>query len=152
MKKNIIILLILALILPMGCSINKDTKKDIGVEGELVDISVEVSAEDNIIIERSEILSDYVVELYGIDDTGTIIFNDIALVAVVMAYDAELTEDTKELIKKIVMEKDSEIKTVIVSEDEKTFNNVVDIIIDLMHGITYDSQVGKISKLIEKAK
>lgn len=141
----------MVLILQVGCFANKDTERNIVVQDELVNIPVEVSANDSIIIERSEILSDYVVELYGIDDTGTIIFNDTALVAVVMAYDAELTKDTEELIQNIVMEKDGEINKVIVSEDEKIFNNVIDIIIDLMQGVPYDSQLDKISKLLEKA-
>lgn len=141
----------MVLILQVGCFANKDTERNIVVQDELVNIPVEVPANDSIIIERSEILSDYVVELYGIDDTGTIIFNDTALVAVVMAYDAELTKDTEELIQNIVMEKDGEINKVIVSEDEKIFNNVIDIIIDLMQGVPYDSQLDKISKLLEKA-
>lgn len=150
MKKILIILLICVLSLQIGCIMKEDSEENVVVEDELIDTPIEVSAEDNIIIERSETLSDYVVELFGIDDTGTIIFNDTALVAVVMAYDVELTEDTEELIENIVMEKDADIKEVIVSEDENVFNDIVDIIGDLMKGNSYDSQVDKISKLIEK--
>lgn len=108
--------------------------------------------EDRAIIDRSETLSDHVVELFGIDDAATIILNDIALVSVIMAYDSEFNDDTKNLIKETVLESDNEIKEVIISNDEKTFFQIVDIITDLMNGNSYDNYVNEISKLIEKSK
>lgn len=150
MKK--IIILLLVLILQSACSINRDNEKDIVKQGELEDPILEVSVEDKIIIERSEILSDYIVELFGIDDAGTIILNDTALVSLVMSRDSELTEDTKELIKNIIIKEDKEIKNVVISEDEKVFNDIIDIMLDLIQGSSYDSQVKRISKLIEKTK
>ena len=114
--------------------------------------TIEVSMEDKVIIDRSENLSDYVVELFGIDDAATIILNDTALVSVIMAYDSELNDDTENLIKDLVLEKDSEIKEVIVSNDEKTFFQIIEIITDLMNGTSYDRYVNEISKLIEKNK
>ncbi len=150
MKK--IIILLLVLILQSACSINRDNEKDIVKQGELEDPILEVSVEDKIIIERSEILSDYIVELFGIDDAGTIILNDTALVSLVMSRDSELTEDTKELIKNIIIKEDKEIKNVVISEDEKVFKDIIDIMLDLIQGSSYDSQVKRISKLIEKTK
>lgn len=150
MKK--IIILLLVLILQSACSINRDNEKDIVKQGELEDSILEVSVEDKIIIERSEILSDYIVELFGVDDAGTIILNDTALVSLVMSRDSELTEDTKELIKNIIIKEDKEINNVVISEDEKVFNDIIDIMLDLIQGSSYDSQVKRISKLIEKTK
>ncbi|WP_353094089.1 YhcN/YlaJ family sporulation lipoprotein [Tissierella praeacuta] len=150
MKKNILFVIVLTLILQIGC---KTVKNDeiVKVE-EPNDVAVEVSMEDKVIIDRSENLADYVVELFGVDDAATIIFNDTALVSVVMAYDTSFTEDTKELISSLVMEKDTGIKKVFVSNDEKTFFKTVEIISRLMNGSSYDSQVSEISKMIEKSK
>lgn len=148
MKRYILLVMVLVLILQTGCK--TDIEEEIVVEEDLNSISVEVAAEDRMIIDRSENLSDYVVELFGIDDAATIIFNDTALVTVVMAYDKELTEETRELIHDIILEKDIEIKQVLISNDEKTFFQIIEIMSKLMNGSPYDSQVGEISKMIEK--
>lgn len=148
MKRYLLLIMILVLILQIGCK--ADIDKEIVKEEDLNPISVEVAAEDRIIIDRSENLSDYVVELFGIDDAATIIFNDIALISVVMAYDKELTEETKELIHDIILEKDMEIKQVLISNDEKTFFQVIEIMSKLMNGSPYDSHVGEINKMIDK--
>lgn len=140
--------MILVLLLQIGCK--ADIDKKIVEQEDLDSISVEVAAEDKVIIDRSENLSDYVVELFGIDDAATIIFNDTALISVVMAYDKELTEETKQLINDIVLEKDMEIKQVLVSNDEKTFFQVIEIIGKLMNGSPYDNHVGEVSKMIDK--
>lgn len=148
MKKCLLLIMILVLLLQIGCK--ADIDKKIVEQEDLDSISVEVAAEDKVIIDRSENLSDYVVELFGIDDAATIIFNDTALISVVMAYDKELTEETKQLINDIVLEKDMEIKQVLVSNDEKTFFQVIEIIGKLMNGSPYDNHVGEVSKMIDK--
>src|SRR5690606_2969982 len=140
----------LTLLLQIGCTSNQ--KEEIPMVEEPDNTTIEVSMEDKVIIDRSENLSDYVVELFGIDDAATIILNDTALVSVIMAYDSELNDDTENLIKDLVLEKDSEIKEVIVSNDEKTFFQIIEIITDLMNGTSYDRYVNEISKLIEKNK
>lgn len=147
MKRYLLLIMVLILILQIGCK--ADIDKEIVVE-DLNSISVEVAADDRIIIDRSENLSDYVVELFGIDDAATIIFNDTALISVVMAYDKELTEETIELINDIILEKDKEIKQVLISNDEKTFFQVIEIMGKLMNGSPYDNHVGEISKIMEK--
>lgn len=138
------------MIFQIGCGRSFE-KQEITEVQEPDNIAVEVAADDRIIIERSEDIADYVVELFGIDDAATIIFNDTALVCVIMAYDTDLTQDTKELIKDLVLEKDTALKEVLISNDEKTFFRVVEVVSSLMNGSPYDSHVGEISKLIEKA-
>lgn len=150
LKRYLLFILVLMLFLQVGCQAKLD-EENVQVE-EPEDISINVSAEDKVIINRSENLADCVVELFGIDDAATIIFNDTALVSVIMAYDTALTEDTKELINDLVMEKDTDIKEVLISNDEKTFFQIVDIIGSLMNGSSYDNHVGEISKMIEKNK
>ncbi|WMM23368.1 YhcN/YlaJ family sporulation lipoprotein [Tissierella sp. MB52-C2] len=150
MKRYLLFVLTLVLILQAGCRTKVD-KEIVEVE-EPERTSIEVAVEDKIIIDRSEDLSDYVVELFGVDDAATIIFNDIALVSVIMAQDSEFTEDTKQIINNLVLEKDEEISQVFISDDEKTFFQIVEIIGDLMNGSSYDKYVSQISKLVEKNK
>lgn len=149
MKKYLLFILVFSMIFGVSCKSNLD--REILDEEEPKDISIVVSGEDKEIIERSENVSDYVVELFGIDDAATIIFNETALVSVVMAYDTNLTDETKELIRDLVMEKDPKIKEVLISNDEKTFFQVVEVIGKLMNGSPYDNHVIEITKMIEKA-
>ncbi len=148
LKRYLLFVLVLSLIFQIGCKTTKNNE----MVNEPDDTVVEVSMEDKVIIDRSENLADYVVELFGIDDAATIIFNDTALVSVVMAYDTSFTTDTKDLISSLVMEKDTGIKEVLVSNDEKTFFQIVEIISSLMNGSSYDNHVGEISRMIEKNK
>jgi hypothetical protein len=150
LKRYLLFVLALVLTLQVGCRTKVD-KEIVEVE-EPERTSIEVAVEDKIIIDRSEDLSDYVVELFGVDDAATIIFNDIALVSVIMAQDSEFTEDTKQIINNLVLEKDEEISQVFISDDEKTFFQIVEIIGDLMNGSSYDKHVSQISKLVEKNK
>lgn len=148
MKKTILTMMILLVSLQIGCK--SELEREIVEIAEPQDVSIEVTSEDKIIIGRSEDISDYIVELFGVDDAAAIIFNDTALIGVVMAYDSELTDDTRELVSDIVMEKDTAIKQVSISSDEKIFNEIVHIINDLMNGKSYDNYVSSISKMIEK--
>ena len=148
MKKIILLMLALSACLQIACT--NDYGKEVVEVPQTEETSIEVGSEDRIIINRSEDLSNYVVELFGIDDVATIIFNDTALVGVVTSYDNELTDDLKSLINDLVLEKDSEIKNVSISHDEKVFNEIVNIVNDLMNGKSYDNYVASISKMIEK--
>lgn len=149
LKKYFLLILVLSLVLQIGCRSTKD--KEIAELDETKDNLIQVSVEDKAIIDRSENLADYVVELFGIDDAAVIIFNDTALVSVIMAYDTELTQETRDLIKELVLEKDTAIKEVLISSDEKTFFQVVEVIGKLMNGSPYDNHVGEITKMIEKS-
>ncbi len=148
MKRYLLLTIIFILLLQVACSSSKNQIPMV----EEPDNTIEVSGENRVIIDRSEALSDHIVELFGIDDAATIIFNDTALVSVVMAYDTEFNADTISLIRETVLENDSEIKEVVISNDEKTFFQIVDIITGLINGNPYDNYVNEISKLIEKNK
>lgn len=149
MKKYLLFILVLVMVFQVACTNNP--QQEITEIEEPDDVLIQVAAEDRLIIDRSEDLADYVVELFGVDDAATIIFNDTALVCVIMAYDTELTQETRSIIEDLVLEKDSAIKEVIVSDNEKTFFQVVEVISSLMNGSPYDEHVDEISKLIEKA-
>jgi uncharacterized protein YcfL len=144
LKKIILLIFTLTFVLQTGCGGNEEM-----AEEESQTIPLEVAGEDNSILERSETISDYVVELYGIDDASSIIFNQKALIAVAMSYDVELNDQTKDLIKSVIMEKDKDLVGVLVTDDEKIFSGVNDIVIDLMSGTPYDTQVDAINRLIE---
>ena len=150
MKKIILLAISLLIPLQIGCTI--DLEKEIAEVDEPEYISIEVGSEDKIILNRSEDLSDHIVELFGVDDTATIIFNDTALVGIVTAYDNELTDDLKSLINDLVLEKDLGIKEVLITDDKKTFNEIITLVNGLMSGKSYDNYVGKISKMVEKYK
>lgn len=150
MKKITLLIVSLLISLQIGCT--TDFEKEIREVDEPDYISIEVGSEDKIILNRSEDLSNHIVELFGVDDTATIIFNDTALVGIVTAYDNELTDDLKSLINDLVLEKDSGINEVLITDDKKTFNEIITIVNGLMSGKSYDSYVGKISKMVEKNK
>ena len=150
MKKITLLIVSLLISLQIGCT--TDFEKEIREVDEPDYISIEVGSEDEIILNRSEDLSNHIVELFGVDDTATIIFNDTALVGIVTAYDNELTDDLKSLINDLVLEKDSGINEVLITDDKKTFNEIITIVNGLMSGKSYDSYVGKISKMVEKNK
>lgn len=147
MKKYLVIMVVVALAFQVGCEPSMENQITLEEPEEAL---VEVSTEDKAIIDRSENLSDYIVELFGIDDTATIILNDTALVSVIMAYDKELTSDVKDLIRETVINMDTEIKEVLISGDEKVFFEIVDIVSSLMSGTPYDKHVGEIGKMMEK--
>ena len=149
MKKVILGFLVLSSIsLQIGCG--DGAGKEIVEVKEAENISIRVDSEDKTLLDRSEDLSDYIVELYGLDDVATIIFNDIALVGVVMARDSELTDEMQEVINELVLEKDKSIKEVLISDDENIFDEIIDIINGLMNGKSYDQYVRSISQMIEK--
>lgn len=148
MKKIILTGIILSLLVQIGCG--SDLSNDMVETDEAKNIAMKVGSEDKSVLDRSENLSDFIVELFGVDDVSTIILNDTAVVGVVMAYDSQLTDDTRELISGVVMENDLEIKQVVISDDDKIFNEIVYIINDLMNGKKYDNYVDSISKIIEK--
>jgi YhcN/YlaJ family sporulation lipoprotein len=149
-KKIALILIGVLLIVQVGCRANKNEDP---LEGrDINDSTVEVGAPDKAIIDRSESVSDLVVELFGVDNATCIIFNDIAVVGIKMAYDAELTDAMKETIINLVVENDSMIRQVVITENEKIFEQVENIIGGLMKGKPYDGYVTEITRIIEKIK
>ena len=144
MKHRIMIFIILILLLTTGCKANIG-KNEIGEDYE--DNTVTAAVEKDAIVERSEIISDTIVELFGIDDATTVIFNNSALVGVKTAYDQELTQDTKEIIESKVLNIDSDISEVLITNKERVFTEIDNIVIELLQGKSYDDLVDNISKI-----
>jgi len=110
----------------------------------------------NDILKASQLLMDYI-NKFGMDrEMGLFsmeVLNegyDNQLVAKCREQMNLLYEETKELINDIILEKDLEIKKVLISNDEKIFFQVVQIISNLMNGSPYDHHVDEISKMIDK--
>ena len=95
MKKKILVLSLSLCILLVGCT-TEDTVEE-SQENTVQDSSVPVGGGDNEVLERSETLSDIIVETYGIDDATTIILNDTAIIGVRISYDQELTDEIVEI-------------------------------------------------------
>lgn len=143
MKRRILFVLIFAMLLIPGCMKDNVDNKE---------LAITVGGEDRTIIERSELISDIVVELYGIDDATTVIFNDTALIGVKIAYDQKLTSEMKSTISNMVKEKDILISEVKVSQNNKIYSQIDSIITQLLNGSSYDSLVNQVSKLKDKIK
>lgn len=152
-KKNfgLKILLIVLIIgsVAVGCKANKDISKEDSDEDEM---SLNVGGKDYDIISRSENISNVVVDLYGIDNASSIIFNDMVAIAVEMAQDATLTDDVKEMIINAVLENDSMVRQVLITDNKKVFDQIEVIIQGLMNGESYDSHVKEINRIIDKLK
>lgn len=147
MKKNIILLSLVVLLILGGC---QNPQKNI-TEGELPqDNVIEVGGEDKEIINRSEDISDNVVDLFGIDDAVTIVFNDTAVVGVKLAYDKKIDEDIKNIVRDTVKVKDELIKEVKITDNKKLFSQINNIIEELLNGKSYDNYIVEINNIIEK--
>lgn len=105
---------------------------------------------DKELLNRSEEISDLVVELYGIDDVSTIVFNNHAYVALIMAFDNESTEDLHTTIISLVKEKFTSIEDVSVTNNPKVFKQIDNVVFNLLQGKSYDSQVKEINKIIKR--
>lgn len=153
-KMALLMIIVLGLTSLLGCDKNnimEEPEENI-VEAEEEDIDLLVSGKDHDLLIRSENVSNLVVDLYGIDDVSSIIFNDIVVVAVEMGADNTLTDDVKEMIMETVLNNDKAIRQVLITNDKKVFDQIEDIIEDLMHGKPYDNYVKEINRLIEKLK
>lgn len=152
MKKYIIIVLTILLVIQSGCvSWDKEDFSENRVEEEII----QVSGENQEIINRSEDISDSVVELFGIDDAVTLLFNDIALVGIVVAYDQIMDEDMIDSINFVVKEKDSQVQEVKISQNEKVFEQLNNIMFELFNNKPYEGmilEIDELMKIIDKEK
>lgn len=149
MKKIILFGILISLMLQIGCTkpnneITKDSMED--------SVIMEVGGVDKEILTRSERIADSVVELFGIDDSVSIVFNDIAVVGIVLSYDKELDGELKEDIVNRIKETDPQIKEVNITKTEKNVEQLNEIIIGLLNGNPYDNYVEEINNIIEKVK
>ncbi|MDR7870094.1 MAG: YhcN/YlaJ family sporulation lipoprotein [Tissierellaceae bacterium] len=148
MKKKILILLIVLAVLSLvACNTESGTNTEIVDENENL---IEVNVKDKELLNRSEKISDWVVELYGVDDATTIVFNNDAYIGVVLAFDQEYTEELENTIIYQVKEKDASIENVKVTNNSKTFGEISDVVFNLLQGKSYDSQVKDINKIANK--
>lgn len=149
----LLMLIVLGLVSLLGCDKNNIMEEpEDNIVGEEEEVDLLVSGKDHDLLIRSENVSNVVVDLYGIDDVSSIILNDIVVVAVEMGADNTLTDDVKEMIMETVLNNDKAIRQVLITNDKKVFDQIEDIIEDLMHGKAYDNYVKEINRLIEKLK
>jgi YhcN/YlaJ family sporulation lipoprotein len=134
----------LTLILNIGCTNDQGSLKE--------EPLVSTEAQDRGIIEKSESISDLVVELYGVDDATTVILNNVALVGVKLSYDNKLDDDIKVTITDAIKGFDSEITSVKITQDNKLFRQIDDIMTQLILGKSYDELVDEIGRISEKIK
>ncbi len=147
-----LLLILIPMVLVLGCTAKND--EDELVEEDIEeDITLDVSAQDREILIRSENISDMVVNLYGIDNASSIIFNDMVAIALEMAEGNTLTEDVRMMIRDTVMENDQAIKEVLITDNKKIFDQLEEIVLSLLSGEkSYDDHVVDISRIIEKLK
>lgn len=144
MKKKIILLIISLLVVSLiGCSSQDE------LLGENQDL-IEANVDSKELLNRSEDISDWVVELYGVDDATTIVFNNDAYVAIILGFDQEFTKELEETIIYQIKEKDALIENVHLTTNSKTFSQISDIVFNLLQGQSYDSQVKDINKIIDR--
>lgn len=132
----------------VGCK----AKEHIREEDMEEEISMNVGGKDYDILVRSENISNIVVDLYGIDNATSIIFNDVVVVAVEMAEDATFNDDVKEMIMNTVLENDVMIRQVFIMDNKKVFDQIESIIESLANGRPYDEHVKEINRIIDKLK
>lgn len=149
MKKIILLVMLVSVILQIGC---RKPNHEITKEQLENEEYIEVGGVDKEILTRSERIADSVVELFGIDDSVSVVFNDIAVVGIVLSYDKELDQELKEDIINRVKETDSQIQEVNITQKDKNINQLNEIIIGLLNGNPYDSYVEEINKIIDKVK
>lgn len=150
MKKSILIItIILSITIQMGCT-NRDEAR---LEGKADDVNlVEVSGEDKEIINRSENIADSVVELFGIDDATAIIFNENAIIGIILSYDQELSQDTLDTIVSLVKKNEPSIENMYITSDAKLFKQIDNIVVEILQGKSYDKYVPNINKIMDKVK
>lgn len=148
MKVKSIFMYFLVCVLLIGCSTQNIIEKS--GDNFVEDMSIPVGGADNEILERSETISDIVVELYGMDDATTIILNDTAIIGVKISYNQELTNKTTETIEQKVLDYDNQLTRVLVTNEEKNFTEISDVVYELLQGKSYDSQVNEINNIMNK--
>lgn len=144
---KLLLLLFMVVNVTVGCA-----KEDMVEEENEEEIIVDVGGKDQDILIRSENISDLVVNLYGIDNATSIIFNDVIAVGIEVADGSKLTDDMKEMIINTVLENDTMIRQVLITDNKKIFDEIENVILALMNGKSYDEQVKEINRIIEKLK
>lgn len=147
MKRRFVYVILVLLIILSSCTSEKTIE-----ESKEKNIAITVGGSDSEILERSENISDIIVELYGIDDATTVILNNTAIIGLKIAYDQKLTDETIEIIKEKVVSYDDSLTEVLITDKEKVFSEISDIVYDLLQGKSYDSLVDEINSIQNKIK
>ena len=126
--KYMIILIVLTLFLTSCTNDNMDNNTE--------EDNLDVSGEYDQLLERSEGISDIVVEIFGIDDAVTIVFNEYALIGVKIAYD-DITQDQVNEISNKLKSYD-EVEQVLITDNSRIFKEIDDIIFGLLQGDPYE--------------
>lgn len=147
MRKKFLYLTLIFIVILGGC-----TKKSNISESEQQEPAVIAGAQDQEIIERSELISDIIVDMYSIDDATTIIFNDTAIIGIKIAYNQKMNEELKNSIIEKVKESDPLINQVKVTTKANIFSQIDNILGELLQGKSYDSFVNEINKIQNKIK
>src|SRR5699024_11345011 len=130
MKKTMIIILLIILIFNVACEFDNNSNE---IEVPKKDL-IEVSGKEKDIINRSEDLSDMVVELFGVDDATTIILNNNALIGIILARDMELSEELIDTITTTVKSNDNLIEDVKITTNKNLFKEIDNIVTSLIGG------------------
>lgn len=136
MKKIYLISLLILTLIFASCTMGNNTDDE---------NHLDVSVEDEELVERSEMISDIIVEEYGIDDATTIIFNEYALVAVKIAYNENITQEHIDNISNKVLNYDDGIEEVLITDDSKTFREIDNIVFELLQGNEYKDFLDEIN-------
>lgn len=145
MNRNIYLILLLSIIFWTGC-VSKDKDVNELNNSEILD----VGAVDKEILNTSEKIADSVVELYGIDNSTALVFNENVLVGVILASKQEMTEDMIESINNIIKDNNPHINNVLISVDKKNFRDIDNIVMNLLDGESYDNYVDEINIIMER--
>lgn len=139
MKKRFIILLLIVTLVFVSCTMGNNLEED----------NLDVSGNEAELVERSESISDIVVEQFGIDDAVTIIFNEYALIAVKIAYNDDITQQQIAEITNRVKDHD-EVEEVLITDSSKFFREIDDMVVGLLQGHSYNEYLDEINSLKNK--
>lgn len=145
-KKNILFISLLIILLLVGCQYKE-------MEGSYEEVDAKQTDENSLeILKRSEDISDLVVDLIGIENATSIVFQDAVLIGVKIYDENEdgLTDDLKESIENVVLENDEDIGKILISEDQKDFDEIEDIIQALLNGEDIKDHASRLNKIFKK--
>lgn len=148
-NKKILLLIFVTIITFLLCSCKYDKVEDY----ENKSVNIEKRDEETVeILRRSEDIADLVVDLIGIENATSIIFQDAVLVGIKFFEENEagLTEDLKKSIEKLILENDEAINKVSISDDEKIFNEIEEIIQGLLREEHIKNYTEQLNKLIQR--
>lgn len=120
------------------------------MENNVDDYDLNVSGDNSELVERSESISDIVVEEFGIDDATTIVFNEYAIIAVKIAYNEDISQEHTEKITNKVLNYDRQVEEVLITDDSRTFKDIDNIVFDLLQGSDYKDYLDDINGIFNR--